>query len=78
MEILIKERKYYQLQREELYEGGYIPPTLPKKIFTEENDNKLGGNTKKSYTEILKNAKAKKIMKVVKTESYLTVEQAQT
>ena len=28
-----------------------MPSTLPKEIFTEENDNKQGTNTKKSKTE---------------------------
>ena len=34
---------------EELHEIGYMPSTLPKEIFTEENDNKQGSNTKKKF-----------------------------
>ena len=55
---------------EELHEIGYMPSTLPKEIFTEENDNRQGSNTKKSYAEILENAKPKGIVKVVNTESH--------
>ena len=55
---------------EELHEGGYKLLTLPKEIFTEENDNRQGGNTKKCNAEILKNAKPKEIVKVVNTENY--------
>ena len=56
--------------QEELHEIGYMPSTLPKEIFTEENDNRQGSNTKKSYAEILKNAKPKGIVKVVNTDSH--------
>ena len=55
---------------EELHEVGYKALTLPKEIFTEENDNRQGGKTKKCNAEILKNAKPKEIVKVVNTESY--------
>ena len=56
---------------EELHEVGYMPLILPKEIFTQENDNKQGGNTKKCNAEILKNAKPKEIVKVV-IKSHLT------
>ena len=46
-----------------------MPLTLPKKIFTEEND-KQSGNTKISYTETLKNAKHKETVKVANTETH--------
>ena len=46
-----KKKKKIGLAKEELYEAGYMPSTLPKEIFTEENDNKQGTNTKKSKTE---------------------------
>ena len=54
---------------EELHGVGYMPPTLQKEIFTED-DNKQGGDTKKSYAEILKNSKPKEIAKVANTESH--------
>ena len=34
---------------EEFHEVDYMAPALPKAIFTEENDNKQGSNTKESY-----------------------------
>ena len=51
---------------EELHEGGYIPSTLPKKIFKQKDGNNRGYNNKKRYAEILKNA-----------EYHLAVEEAQ-
>ena len=46
--------------KEELHEAGYMPSTLPKEIFTEENDNKQGTNNKKSKTEFWKIPNLKK------------------
>ena len=50
---------------QELHEGGYIPSTLPKKIFKQKNGNNRGYNNKKSYAKVLKSA-----------EYHLTVEEA--
>ena len=35
--------------------------TLPKEIFTIGKDNKHGGNTQKSYTEVWNNAKPREM-----------------
>ena len=56
--------------KEKSHEVDYMPLTLPKEMFTGENDNKQGGNTTKCNAEILKNVKPKEIVKVVNTKSH--------
>ena len=47
-----------------------VSAAIQKELHVVENDNKQGGNTKKSDAEILKNAKPKGIIKVINIESH--------